>query len=60
VGTPKCPFHVECDFQKLQDKAATDSLLEALFCHSRFDTCEIANRLLKELPAPLGARPCGV
>jgi len=59
MGTPSCPFHVECEFHKSPTKTPSDQLLAQLFCCTRYDTCQIAARLLKGKPVPLGACPDG-
>jgi hypothetical protein len=59
VKTPSCPFHVECLFNNTIEKTAGDELLSQLFCCNRYETCDIAIRLLDGKPVPAGACPDG-
>jgi hypothetical protein len=52
-----CPFHVECAFHGSAKKTPSDAMLQMRFCLTRYHECEIAQRILAEMPVPSGARP---
>jgi hypothetical protein len=59
VKAPVCPFQVECQFYNSPTKTPSDELLGRLFCNGRYDTCEIAKRLLLGKSVPKWACPDG-
>ncbi len=59
MGTLTCPFHVECRFHNMSEKSPSDEMLAQLFCHLRYEDCEIAQRILAGKPVPVGACPDG-
>jgi hypothetical protein len=52
-----CPFHVECSFLASAKKTPSDAMLEMLFCRTRYEDCDIAQKILANMPVPSGARP---
>ena len=59
MGTLVFPFHVECRFHKSAKKTPSDAMLELLFCRMRYEECEIAQRIIADMPVPVGASPDG-
>jgi hypothetical protein len=60
METSSCPFQVECQFHNGSMRTPSDAVLQQLFCHARYDTCEIAQRMIADMPVPAGARPDGI
>ena len=54
-----CPFHIECPFHNSTMKTPSDAVLLQLFCQSKYEDCEIAQRILANMPIPEGACPEG-
>ena len=59
MGVSGCPFHVECPFKNSPVKTPSDELMGQLYCTTRFDSCEIAQRMRAGKPVPMGACPDG-
>ena len=59
MGASGCPFHVECHFHNDPMKTPGDELLGQLYCNTRYETCEIAKRMLAGQNVPSGACPDG-
>ena len=57
VETLSCPFHLQCQFHNTPLNTPSDVMLREFLCHQKYEECEIAQKILADMPVRAGARP---